>query len=416
MTKVIKMSNRLEKSAKSALPSVFFCSRLFLLMFGLVVFYFLGLGLVTGPWEGDSLAYHLPLAERLLSGQWGGYDNLLFYYPATVHLWLAAFKLFHWPLQWFNVVGLLLFASGSYYLGRRLELTKDWAVVLAVTLSLLTPLARLITTQTVDIYVATFYVTLLAWLIKPQPKWSYFAGLGLIGALLAGSKYTGPALLLWLGGVFFLPVWRVATKTRLLTAFLLVLGLGGFWYCRNWLLMGDPMYPAHHPDFAWVKWHTWQTIVQAPGGWWYFLESLLSEYLFWPGLAIGLGYLAIKKQLTALEFKLTLLGWGNLVIHLLTPASIHNVLSDLRYTVPTFICFLAVAFLVAQRKNWQLPLIATSLLSVLASWSLIIPHRPKMYLLYAVTVGGGWLVWRWLKKSWLKKRRLFSLWFLRLGR
>lgn len=383
------------------LEAVFF--KVFLLIFGLVVFYFLGVGLVTQPWEGDSLAYHLPLANQLLAGNFNHYDNLLFYYPATVHVWLAGFKLLHLPLQWFNVVGLIWLFSGVWWLGRKVGLSQAWSGVLAVVVALLTPVARLIGTQTVDIYLAGIYALLVAILIEPKAQRHYFLRLGLLSGALVGAKYTGPLFLLPLGVVFGRPVLKVAQKSWLMMAILLVITVGGMWYLRNWLVKGDLIFPAHDPSFTWVNWHTWQTLFQVPGGWWYLTESLISEYLFWPLLLVGLVVLALRKKLRPLELKLCLLGFGNFVIHLLTPASINNVLSDLRYTVPTFVCLITATFLYARRQRRQLELGLISLISVVASLSLILPHRPKIYFLYGILVGLGWLVQRQLKPDRLKR-------------
>lgn len=369
-------------------------AKFFLLIFGLVIFYFGLLGLTTGPWEGDSLAYHLPLAEQLLKGNFGDYSNLLYYYPASVHVLLAGFMFFQIPLQLFNVVGLIFLATASYFLGRRLVLSESNSVIFAVTISLLTPMARLITTQTVDIYLAAIYAVLLALLLRPQKNWRYFGLLGLMSGLLVGAKYTGPLFLVVLLIVFSNFILKFSGKKNLFLAAILAVFTGGVWYLRNWILMGDPIYPAHHPDFTWVNWYTWQTIFQTTNGWWYFLESLLSEFLFWPIFILVSIYLWSKKQLKAVEAKLVLLSLGNAAIHLIIPASINNVLSDLRYSVPTFICLLAAIFVFAQRKKLEVEVFLLSTISVLASFSLIMPHRPKIFVLYGLLIISVWFVHR----------------------
>ncbi|MCL4208427.1 hypothetical protein KJZ63_02210 [Patescibacteria group bacterium] len=374
-------------------------AKFFLLIFGLVIFYFGLLGFTTGPWEGDSLAYHLPLATELSKGNFGNYSNLLYYYPASVHLILALFMVINLPLQLFNVLGLMLLFVSVYWLGRRLNLLESNAVVFGVSVALLTPMARLITTQTVDIYLATIYATLLGLLLKPQKSWQYFSLVGLLSGLLVGAKYTGPLFLVGLALVFFWSIKNFVTKKSLLLVLVLTILFGGIWYLRNWLWQGDPIYPAHHPSFTWVNWHTWQTIFQAQGGAWYFVESLLSEYLFWPVFGFLAIYVAIKRKLEPIENKLTLLFLGNFSIHLLIPASINNVLSDLRYAAPTFICLLAVIFVYMQRKRLEMEVYLLSLISVLASFSLIMPHRPKVFVLYGLMVFVGWLLTKLLKQK-----------------
>lgn len=374
-------------------------AKFFLLIFGLVIFYFSLLGFTTGPWEGDSLAYHLPLASELLRGNFGDYSNLLYYYPASVHVILSIFMALHLPLQLFNVVGLILLFASVYWLGSRLGLNKSNSIIFGVSVALLTPMARLITTQTIDVYLATIYATLLGLLLKPQKNWRYFSLVGLFIGLLLGAKYTGPLFLAVLVMVFFWSIKKFVTKKYLLLTSVLTILFGGVWYLRNWLLQGDPIYPAHHPSFTWVNWHTWQTIFQTHGGGWYFIESLLSEYLFWPVLGLLAIYLFIKKKLEPIENKLILLCIGNFFIHLVIPASINNVLSDLRYAVPTFISLLAVVFVYMQRKKLETEVYLLSTISVLASFSLIMPHRPKVFVLYGLTVFGGWLLAKLLKQK-----------------
>lgn len=374
-------------------------AKFFLLIFGLGIFYFGLLGFTTGPWEGDSLAYHLPLANELLKGNFGNYSNLLYYYPASVHVVLAGFIFLHLPLQLFNVVGLVLLFASIYWLGRRLNLHESNAVIFGVCIALLTPMARLITTQTVDIYLAAIYAALLGLLLKPQKSWHYFGLVGLFSGLLVGAKYTGPLFLAVLVMVFFWSIKKFITKKYLLLVAGSTILFGGVWYLRNWLWQGDPIYPAHHPSFTWVNWHTWQTIFQSQGGAWYFIESLLSEYLFWPVLGLFAIYLSLRKKLDPVENKLLLLFLGNFSIHLLIPASINNVLSDLRYALPTFICLLAAIFVYMQRKRLETEVYLLSTVSVLASFSLIMPHRPKVFVLYGLVVFVGWLLAKHVKQK-----------------
>jgi hypothetical protein len=365
---------------------------LYALIFLFVVFYFIFNGFTTVPWEGDSLAYHLPIAENIVVGKFSGYDNLLYYYPASVHVLLALLMIFQIPLQLFNVYGIIFLFLSLYLLGRRFNLEKNWAIIFSVVVVTLTPLMRLIGTQTVDIYLAAFYALTLALLLKPNNSFLYALNLGLVGGMLIGAKFTGPLFAVLLVPFFITKVLRKVDFKWIICSFFIAMGIGGGWYLRNLILMGDLLYPANHPDFTWVKWHTWQTIVQKEGGLFYFLESLFSEYLIWPLTIITLPYVWIKKQLSNTEAKLLLIGLGNFIIHVVIPASPDNVLSDMRYTVPTFICLLLVLFSYVQRKKKQVTLAVFCTIPLLSSFTLVIPHRPKLFVVFSFLLLVGYVI------------------------
>jgi hypothetical protein len=367
---------------------------LYLTIFLFIVFYFIFNGLVTVPWEGDSLAYHIPIAKNILLGKFSNFESLLYYYPASVHVLLAVMMGLGLPLQLFNVIGILFLFSSLFFLGRRFNLDKNYSVIFAVVISTLTPMMRLINTQTVDIYLAGFYSLLLALLLNPEKKLSYFINLGLIGGMLIGSKFTGPLFSLLLLPFFLKQVLQKIKLSWFITFTILVISVGGIWYLRNLFLMGDLFYPANHPDFTWVKWHTWQTILQKEGGVLYFLESIFSEYLIWTLSLLAVPYLLLKKKLNNLEIKIALIGIGNFIMHLLIPASPDNVLSDMRYTVPTFICLLLVIFSYAKRKNKRVELAIVSMIPLLSSFTLVVPHRPKLFVLFSMV---SLIVWVFLK-------------------
>src|SRR5258706_12306525 len=91
-----------------------------------IVYYFLA-GLVSKPFEGDSLQYHIPTAKAILEGKVFSYPkpNLYgSYYPAAAETILSFFILLHIPLNLFNVLAIVLLFFTCLSLGLAYGLKK----------------------------------------------------------------------------------------------------------------------------------------------------------------------------------------------------------------------------------------------------------------------------------------------------
>ena len=56
----------------------------------IVLAYFVWQGVTTPAWEGDSLAYHIPIARNIAVGRWGNFEGTwLQYYSGTGAVILA---------------------------------------------------------------------------------------------------------------------------------------------------------------------------------------------------------------------------------------------------------------------------------------------------------------------------------------
>lgn len=293
-------------------------NRVLLIIWLFVATCFLWRGLTTVPWEGDSLAYHLPIAGLISEGriwQAKSFVSFLYYYPATAESIIAAMMKTHIPLNLFGWLGwIVLF-----------WLCKRWAgITFAVSVALLPSVLRLIPTQTVDIWVAVFW--LMSYLALKNK--SVLSGLFL--GLLVGTKYSG----LFLAGALMLVFYReLFYKFNLKSLFFGFLGfmVGGMWYLRNWIVMGNPLYPSSllgwigDPNFKLLNWQAWMTVVHYPVK---FLTALNSEFLLW-WLAVVLVFKKINK--------LSIIVVLNLILYLFSPSWPENVLSDLRYLYPVII-------------------------------------------------------------------------------
>ncbi len=109
--------------------------------------------LTTKAVELDSVAYHIPLAEKILNGtvfNKAALSSPFHYYPAASELVLSVLIFFHLPPNLFNIFGLLFLGGGVYMLSKRVD------IVLA---SLFLPVwFRIITTQSVDVWLIAYII------------------------------------------------------------------------------------------------------------------------------------------------------------------------------------------------------------------------------------------------------------------
>jgi hypothetical protein len=218
------------------------------------------------PLGYDSIAYHLPLAAAWLkSGRLtSGYD-VQFVYPSNTE-WLLRWTLaggtdaFSHLVSWLSAVGCvyLLFA-----IARRLGQSREAAIVSAFGVVSISTLLYLAASAYTDLFMvlnlllAVFF--LVSWLSEPDSI-AYAFGIGMALGLALGAKYSAlPAaaviVVIW---IFFLYAAlthpsadgqkEFALHWRLFLSEIAALGLAllstsAFWYVRNWIEYGSPVFP-----------------------------------------------------------------------------------------------------------------------------------------------------------------------------
>ncbi|PIY69414.1 hypothetical protein COY90_00790 [Candidatus Roizmanbacteria bacterium CG_4_10_14_0_8_um_filter_39_9] len=382
----------MDKKQKGVLAQV--CLSLFLFIFIQIVYK----GITSSPKELDSILYHIPIAKSYLTGDIFSSPKsplLHRFFPGASEGILALFILLRIPLNLYNVLGIIILFLSCYFLGIRGGLKKKSALVFAVGFSSLMGVIRWADTQIVDIWIAAYYALLLGLLLKPGKSLWYFLKLGVISGMLIGSKYSGPLY----ASVALLFIWKRKTGINVIKAITFitpVIILGGFWYMRNNLIMGNPIYPISILGLNGVKnWAlelpVWRAIVSFPTS---FVTACISEYLGWFVLSLAVVIYVIfdfiKQKKFSLNLVLILISFFNFVFYLFMPnAQTYQVhVSNLRYSYPVFIPLFLVIFRIAQEKKYEGFLFIFALAQIL--FALQFAYHPKLIFIYLPLIMIQW--------------------------
>lgn len=379
-------------------------SKLFIALFSFVLLYFAYFAVTTTPvqlGEVDSLTYHIPLAESISRGSFVDLSHIkqgLGYYPAIGETILSLFIKLNIPLNLFGVLGLIFLFFSCRYTARAFGLSKMTSLVFATTFSLLPTVLRLVLTQTIDIWLAVFFLWSLSLLQKPKRSMLYFLKIGFSLGLLVGVKYSGILLMLALLAVYSRKVFTVLTARRIFAFFVPFFVLGLSWYVRNWIITGNPVYPLAFldwqadPNFHATDWTSIKVFLE-PGGIWLMTQALISEYLFWslvPLLVILISfYSKIQKRNELLKdlTPLVVLAVINFFIFLPQPSlpDAQIVVSNMRYVYPAMIPLMLFVFLAAKRLKI---LKEITIIALLSSISVLpqLDYRPKLVIVWLIFI------------------------------
>jgi 4-amino-4-deoxy-L-arabinose transferase-like glycosyltransferase len=351
--------------------------------------YFFWSGVTTTPSENDSLGWHIPIAESILEGRvWGKgiYQSPYGYYPAMGEAVLALLMILKIPLNLYNWLGWVVLFLVMRALGKRRGLGSDLATILAAGLVFLPTVMRLFPTQLIDVWLAVWWGWLLWLLEKPGKSLKYWISLGMASGLIAGTKYTGLVLLFLAAVVYFKKlkkVWNLRGVLWLIVIFLLI---GGFWYFRNWMVWGDPLYPQ---NFLWFKGYQpfqlpiiWKDLLLTTRGWGLLIQALFSEYLIWGGLVL----LPVVYRNAWVWMGIAIVG-----MYLILPGDPRTVISNLRYVVPGFMVLILAAgdyFRKKRQEEWMGTVAAVNAVSVLPQ----LDYHPKVWLAAMIVWAG--ILWQ----------------------
>ncbi len=261
-------------------PFLIFLMSLFVLLVCRAIF----MGYLFPPYTWDALWYHLPIVGYIIqSGAIQEVPNYFFIsqfiniFPKNIELY------FLWNIVFLKSdiitdLSQLLFAVTGiftvYSLAVKLQIRRKYARYSAI-LFFFTPIVVLQTrTNYTDIAVAVLFLAAINFVIhSPVPasysgpgtelkrrKLSLFMA-GVITGILLGSKGSGPLFVVILSSAILVqeaftvigPIREVMAriKQRIPKGFVLyivffllpVICLGGYWYIKNWIIYGNPVYP-----------------------------------------------------------------------------------------------------------------------------------------------------------------------------
>jgi hypothetical protein len=360
----------------------------YLIIFSFFLSHYLFQATRTLSTEGDSLAYHIPIARNHLQLTFSNLEtaeqplnSLLYYYPAASHLILSLFLLISQP-HFFNLVGVLLLFISTFAVGRELKLCSFQALIPAVVIATFTSVHRLVLTQKIDIYLAVWCITSLLFLLQIERGKKVFLPLGISLGMLIGTKYTGPVLALLLI-IAFHPIWKKLHHPKNLFSILIpIIVLGTSWYVRNFMERGDFLFPASHPNIHLSQLHAYQIMLN-PTTTFSFFSALNSEFSVWPIVLMFILSLTLLKKiaLDRNEKRLLFLSIAGLCLYLVSPSAAINVISDLRYSIPAFAAVVLLSFKLAKKHEQFIILSCISLIPILGNLSLNFSHHPKLILL-----------------------------------
>lgn len=340
-----------------------FVAKIFFSLFIIFTIQFLYFGITTTPEilnESDSLIYHIPIAKGFSEGNFIPPKILqgLGFYPSASELILAVFILLRIPL---NTFGILAFVLLFYFAKKTAEtfgLSKETSIIYAGSIVTLQSVLRWPLNQTVDIWLAVFFLASLYLFKRPAQEDKYFLSLGIANGFLIGTKYSGLPFLLILILIFGGELFHKINFRKLLIYLIPVLVFGLSWYFRNTLLTGNPLYPANFfflqgdPEFSRVDSASWSVlgnIFKHPAFLLKFFEALIGEFLVWCFTFFVAIYVLWKRNFSKEVFKLSLVGMLTFLIFLIfLPAS--PIVSNLRYIYPSIFVLVLSTFLMFKRK------------------------------------------------------------------
>lgn len=336
-----------------------FAAKIFLVIFGVLLIQFIYFGLTSTPAsinESDSLAYHIPIAQNMAKLNFLPPSSAqgLGYYPAAAELILSLFVLLHLPLNLFGVLGFMMLFLVCFKVGESFGLGKERAIIYAGSVATLQSVLRWPLTQTVDIWLAVFFLAALYFLKKGGNSVGYYLKLGISLGLLVGTKFSGILFCIPLLLIFGKNIFKNINLLKLLSFLIPVTLLGLSWYIRNYILTGNPLYPANFlflkgsPGFPVISYSDWTlagNVIKNPRFFLYFLQSLNTEFLFW-SLSLIFPIYVFVKHLKNEVGKLSLLGFSVFAIFVfILPYWVGIDVSNLRFLYPAVASIILSVFL-----------------------------------------------------------------------
>ncbi len=365
-----------------------------------IFIYFIHYGVTEPPMLGDSHDYHIPIAKSIIDGSFLHLPTKLnpsIYYPGSSNAILSLFFLFHIPINWFCLLGWAILFFLLIKLGKQFHLHGYLAVIFAATFCGTQSILRQIPTQSIDVWIAVFFVWSILLLERPKASLLYFLQIGFSLGMIVGSKFSGPFFFLVLLFIYRDVFFKNFHIKKLLVFLIPFTILGLFWYIRNYLQFGNPLYPAPflglpgYPKFPLQDLLFYKVPFQKNGIVKLF-EALTSEYLIWAfSLVMMTAYSIWEYRKKTLHHstdinRLLFMSFLLFLTSFFLPMPMENIISNMRYLFPLFIPCILTVFLIAQKYNLYEQIAIIALLN-LFPMKYFLHYHPKLLLIYFIITG-----------------------------
>ena len=343
--------------------------------------------------------YNMPIAERMLTGDLflvnadnGPYS----YFPGASHVFLAGFIAFGIPVNLIGLLSWVILFIVCKKLGDRFGLDNSMSIVFAASICTTMTVIRTIGDQSIDKWLCAWFVLGMILLEKPKYTWQFSMFLGFALGMLIGTKYSGPLFFLALIPVYWKAMLGYLRPLQFLSFMSTFTITGLFWYIRNFLVEGNPYYPANFlmfrgwPNFTQQDWMLWKIPFTYPEALLPLANAFLSEYIIWAlsGFLIiwYLLYSYRKKQPIDDKSKriIVLIVTTGLVSLLLpiTPAfkiNLFQIISDMRYVLIFVVLLMLQVFIIADKFKRNSLLAVVAIINAIPPFTYI-PYLPKVYI------------------------------------
>ena len=217
-------------------------------------------GLLRWPSEWDNLMYHLPFIDHWIqNGTLAATQSARWSMPASselLGLWFAIPFSGDFPVALNNVPVVVVFVAALIELGRSMGMT-GWVPHVCAFVCVCTQVTvRQSIDASNDMMVGAFFFAGLFYFGKlQQSQRGAPILLGVCIGMLVGTKYF--AILYGLVLFAATAVWYLRTSTPLrnerkvwLCFAAAIVLVGGYWFLRNWIMTGNPVFPIGSKEFA----------------------------------------------------------------------------------------------------------------------------------------------------------------------
>lgn len=210
-------------------------------------------GVLTFPDNWDTLAYHLPLVDHWLVEGTLYVPDCAFWYVSgnneLLGLWLVGPFSGDFLIALNNLPAVVLLPASAFQFMRLLGVTRGLSHLSAMAMVLTWPVFRQLVTAENDVATAAMFLAALVYVVRyafERRMLDAVLASAAIG-LLAGTKYYALGYAAVAGTLLVcipLPKCRIGESLRLaLTGLVGVLVFGSYWYIRNAVVTGAPLFP-----------------------------------------------------------------------------------------------------------------------------------------------------------------------------